>query len=229
MTRVTGAGIALVALLAGCVPAQQAATSPDYQKTRTGAGIGAAAGAAIGLLTHGNKFQNALIGAAIGGVAGGAIGNYQDRQEAQLRSSMAGTGVEVVRKQDNITLDMPGAITFATNSSDLNAAFYPILDKVAATLVQYDQTMIEVAGHTDSTGSAAYNQALSLRRAQSVSAYLVSRGVRFQRLMTVGDGAAHPIASNETPDGRAANRRVEITIVPVAQGQPGTAAPPAAG
>ncbi|MBS0367492.1 MAG: OmpA family protein [Proteobacteria bacterium] len=202
-------------LLAGCVPVQQAATSPDYHKTRAGAGIGAAAGAAIGLLTRGDKFQNALIGAAIGGVAGGAIGNYQDRQEKQLRASMAGTGVDVVRKDDNITLDMPGGVTFATNSSDLNAAFYPVLDKVAATLVQYDQTMVEVAGHTDSTGSAQYNQALSQRRAQSVAAYLINRGVRAARLMTVGDGENHPIASNDTADGRAQNRRVELTIVPV--------------
>jgi len=217
-----------VLLLMGCETTQQAATSPDYQKTRTGAGIGAGVGAVVGLLTHGNKFDNALIGAAIGGLAGGAIGNYQDRQEAQLKANMAGTGVEVVRKQDNITLDMPGSITFATNSADLNANFYPILDKVAGTLVQYDQTMIEVAGHTDSTGSAAFNQSLSERRAHSVAAYLVSRGVRVQRLMVVGDGEKDPIASNDTLEGRAANRRVELTIVPVAQGQPGTntAAPP---
>src|SRR5262249_45375232 len=98
-----------VLLLTGCETTQQAATSPDYQKTRTGAGIGAGVGAVVGLLTHGNKFDNALIGAAIGGLAGGAIGNYQDRQEAQLKANMAGTGVEVVRKQDNITLDMPGS------------------------------------------------------------------------------------------------------------------------
>ena len=229
MRTTSGAALlAALALLPACVPVQQAATSPDYQKTRTGAGIGAGVGAVVGLLTHGDKFQNALIGAAIGGIAGGAIGNYQDRQEAQLRQAMAGTGVEVVRKQDNITLDMPGSITFAVDSADLNAAFYPILDRVSATLTQYDQTMIEVAGHTDSTGSAAYNQALSERRAHSVAAYLVSRGVRLQRLMVVGDGEQHPIASNDTPQGRAANRRVELTIVPVAQGQPGTtgAAPP---
>jgi outer membrane protein OmpA-like peptidoglycan-associated protein len=230
MTRTHGgAALMLLTLLAGCETTQQAATSPDYQKTRTGAGIGAGVGAVAGLLVGGGTFQSALIGAAIGGIAGGAIGNYQDKQEAQLRSSMAGTGVEVVRNQDNITLDMPAGITFATNSSDLNAAFFPILDKVAATLVQYDQTMIEVTGYTDSTGSAAYNQTLSQRRAQSVSAYLVSRGVRVQRLMVTGEGENHPIASNDTPQGRQANRRVEITIVPVAQGQPGstTARPPA--
>jgi outer membrane protein OmpA-like peptidoglycan-associated protein len=199
-----GAALVVLTLLAGCETTQQAATSPDYQKTRTGAGIGAGVGAVAGLLVGGGTFQSALVGAAIGGIAGGAIGNYQDKQEAQLRSSMAGTGVEVVRKQDNITLDMPAGITFATNQSDLNSAFFPILDKVAATLVQYDQTMIEVTGYTDSTGSATYNQTLSQKRAQSVSAYLVSRGVRVQRLMVTGEGENHPIAST-TP--RRAGRR----------------------
>jgi len=223
------AAAAAVVLVAGCEPAQQVATSPDYQKTRTGAGIGAAAGAVIGLLTHGNKFDNALIGAAIGGVAGGAIGNYQDRQQAQLKQQMAGTGVDVVRKDDNITLAMPGSLTFATNSADLNAAFYPVLDKVGQTLLQYDQTMVEVAGHTDSTGTAQFNQALSERRAQSVAAYLVSRGVNVKRLIVVGAGQSHPVASNDTPQGRAANRRVELTIVPVQQGQPGTSSHAPAG
>ena len=214
-TRVLVGVAALVALASACETVQQTATSPDYHKTRTGAGIGAAAGAVIGLLTRGDKFQNALIGAAIGGIAGGAIGNYQDRQEQQLRASMAGSGVSVVRQGNNITLAMPGHITFATNSADVNADFYPILDKVSTILVQYDQTMVEVAGHTDSTGSPAYNQALSERRAKSVAAYLISRGVRSERLIIVGDGEKHPIASNATAAGRQQNRRVELTIVPV--------------
>lgn len=230
MRRIYGyAALAALALLSGCMPMQQAATSPDYQKTRTGAGIGAGVGAVVGLLTRGDKFQNALIGAALGGVAGGAIGNYQDRQAAQLRQKMAGTGVDVVQKDNNITLNMPGNITFATNSADLNANFYPVLDQVSGTLTQYDQTMIEVAGHTDSTGSAEYNQGLSERRAHSVAAYLVSRGVNVKRLMVVGDGENHPIASNDTPEGRQANRRVELTIVPVAQGAPGTTGAPPTG
>ena len=204
-----------LAALSACATVDQTATSPDYQKTRTGAGVGAAAGAVIGLLTRGDKFQNALIGAAIGGVAGGAIGNYQDRQAAKLRADTAGSGVQVVQQGNNITLAMPGSITLATNSADLNASFYPVLDKVSSTLVQYDQTMVEVAGHTDSTGSAAYNQALSERRAQSVAAYLTSRGVRGARLMVGGDGENHPLASTDTPEGRQQNRRVELTIVPV--------------
>jgi outer membrane protein OmpA-like peptidoglycan-associated protein len=140
-----------------------------------------------------------------------------DKQEAKLRQQMAGTGVDVVRKGDNITLDMPGNVTFAFNSADLNAQFYPVLDKVAQTLVEYDKTVIEVAGHTDSVGEAAYNQQLSDRRASNVAAYLTSHRVPATRIVTVGAGEAHPIASNDTEDGRAQNRRVEITIVPVTQ------------
>jgi outer membrane protein OmpA-like peptidoglycan-associated protein len=194
---------------------QEASTSPDYAKTRRDAGYGAAAGAVIGLLTRGDKLQNALIGAALGGVAGGAIGNYQDRQERKLREQLAGTGVTVVRQGDNLTLNMPGSITFATNSADLSSSFYPVLDAVSGTLQEYGETVIEVAGHTDSTGRAEYNQSLSQRRAQSVAAYIESHGVKPQRLIVVGDGSQHPVASNATPEGRQQNRRVELTIVPV--------------
>jgi outer membrane protein OmpA-like peptidoglycan-associated protein len=209
------ASLCAALLLTACAPMQQAATSPEYQKTRRGAAIGAAVGAVAGLLTKGDKLDNALIGAAIGGLAGGAIGNYQDRQEAKLRAQLAGTGVDVVRQGDNITLDMPGSITFATNSADLSSNFYSVLDKVSSTLGEYDQTVIEVAGHTDSTGPRDYNMGLSQRRAQSVAAYLSSRGVSAKRLITVGAGPDHPIASNSTPEGRQQNRRVELTIVPV--------------
>lgn len=202
-------------LLAGCETMQEASTSPDYAKTRRDAGYGAAAGAVIGLLTRGDKLQNALIGAALGGVAGGAIGNYQDRQERKLREQLAGTGVTVVRQGDNLTLNMPGSITFATNSADLSSSFYPVLDAVSGTLQEYGETVIEVAGHTDSTGRAEYNQSLSQRRAQSVAAYIESHGVKPQRLIVVGDGSQHPVASNATPEGRQQNRRVELTIVPV--------------
>jgi outer membrane protein OmpA-like peptidoglycan-associated protein len=208
--------IALIAIAAGgCETLQEASTSPDYAKTRRDAAYGAAGGAVIGLLTHGDKLQNALIGAALGGIAGGAIGNYQDRQERKLREQLAGTGVDVVRKQDNLTLNLPSNITFGTNSADLSANFYPVLDKVGATLQEYGDTVIEVAGHTDSTGSAAYNKALSERRAQSVAAYLTSRGVKSQRLIIIGDGEDHPVATNATAEGRQRNRRVELTIVPV--------------
>jgi outer membrane protein OmpA-like peptidoglycan-associated protein len=195
---------------------EDVATSPDKEKTRRGAGYGAAAGAVIGLLTGGNdKFQAAMIGAAAGALAGGAVGYYMDKQEAKLREQMAGTGVDVVRQGDNITLDSPGGVTFAFDSSELNSQFFPVLDKVAGTLTEYDKTVIEVAGHTDSVGSDSYNQQLSVQRANSVAAYLSSKGLMPQRMITVGAGAARPVASNDTEAGRAQNRRVEFTLVPV--------------
>ena len=214
--------VALVAAasvaFSGCASMQDVATNPEKEKTRKGAGYGAAAGAVIGLLTGGNdKFQAAMIGAAAGALAGGAVGYYMDKQEAKLREQMAGTGVDVVRNGDNITLDMPGGVTFAFNSADLNSQFYPVLDRVAATLGEYNKTVIEVAGHTDSVGSDTYNQQLSERRANSVAAYLAGRGVDRSRVVTIGAGEAHPVASNDTEEGRAQNRRVEITIVPVTQ------------
>lgn len=198
-------------LLTGCA----STGNPDTAKTRSGAAIGAGIGAVIGLLSKGDKFDNAVIGAAIGGLGGAAIGSYQDQQERKLRAQLADSGVEVQRVGNNITLDMPGGVTFATNSSDINSNFYPVLDKVAATLGEFNQTVIEVAGHTDSTGSRAYNMALSERRAGSVLNYLSSRGVARERMIAVGAGPDHPIDTNETPEGRAQNRRVEITIVPV--------------
>lgn len=145
--------------LAGCAAMEDFATNPDKEKTRTGTGYGAAAGAVVGLLTAGNNpFKSAMIGAAAGALVGGAAGNYMDKQEAKLRQQMAGTGVDVVRKGDNITLDMPGNLTFGFDSADVNATFYPVLNKVAQTLREYDKTVIEVAGHTDSTGADSYNQ-----------------------------------------------------------------------
>jgi outer membrane protein OmpA-like peptidoglycan-associated protein len=200
--------------LAGCAATEDFATNPDKQKTRQGAAIGAAGGAVVGLLIDGG-WKGALIGAGVGALAGGAVGNYQDKQEAKLRQQMAGTGVEVVRQGDNITLDMPGNVTFALNSAQLNPQFDSVLDKVAATLVEYNQTMIQVAGHTDSTGSREYNMKLSEQRAMTVKNYLAGRGVPANRMVTVGAGPDYPVASNDTPEGRAQNRRVEITIVPV--------------
>ena len=198
-------------LLVGCA----STGNPDTAKTRSGAAIGAGIGAVIGLLSKGDKFGNAAIGAAIGGLGGAAIGNYQDQQERKLRAQLANSGVEVQRVGNNITLDMPGGVTFATNSADINANFYSVLDQVAATLGEFNQTVIEVAGHTDSTGSRAYNMTLSERRAGSVVSYLSGRGIARERMIAVGAGPDHPVDTNETAEGRAQNRRVEITIVPV--------------
>lgn len=219
MTRNNSALLVAVAAtvsLAGCAALEDFATNPEKEKTRQGAGYGAAAGAVIGLLTAGNNsFKSAMIGAAAGALVGGAVGNYMDRQEARLREQMAGTGVDVVRQGDNITLDMPGNLTFGFDSAEVSSTFHPVLDSVSQTLKEYDKTVIEVAGHTDSVGSDAYNQGLSERRANAVAAYLSGQGVPAGRMVTIGAGEAHPVASNDTEDGRAQNRRVEITIVPV--------------
>jgi outer membrane protein OmpA-like peptidoglycan-associated protein len=208
--------VAAAVALAGCASMEDFATNPEKQKTRQGAAIGAAGGAVVGLLIDGG-WKGALIGAGVGALAGGAVGNYQDKQEAKLRQQMAGTGVEVVRQGNNITLDMPGNVTFAFDSAALNPQFHSVLDKVAQTLVEYDQTVIQVAGHTDSVGSHAYNMKLSEQRAGSVKDYLAGHGVPAKRMHTVGAGPDHPVADNATPEGRAQNRRVEITIVPVTE------------
>jgi outer membrane protein OmpA-like peptidoglycan-associated protein len=209
------------ALLGGCYTTDPYTGNRQVSRTSAGAGIGALAGAVAGMLTGGDARQhrkNALIGAGIGALAGGAVGNYMDRQEAKLRTQLQGTGVSVVRNGNNITLKMPGNITFRTDSADVQPNFYNVLNSVALVLKQYDKTILEVAGHTDNTGSPQYNQALSERRAATVAQYLESQGINSQRVMTVGAGENHPIASNATPEGRQANRRVELTLEPITQG-----------
>jgi outer membrane protein OmpA-like peptidoglycan-associated protein len=210
---------ALSMAMAGCATYTGQTSDPnDPNRTQQGALIGAAVGAVAGLLTGDDateRRQRALVGAGVGGLTGGAVGAYQDRQEAELRRQMAGTGVDVVRNGDNITLNMPGNITFAFDSSNLQSQFLPVLDNVAGTLSEYNQTIVEVAGHTDSVGTDSYNQALSERRANAVAGYLGSKGIMQQRMIVVGAGETRPVASNDTDSGRAQNRRVEITLVPV--------------
>jgi outer membrane protein OmpA-like peptidoglycan-associated protein len=207
--------------VSGCTTLDPYTREEKTSSATKGALIGAAAGAVVGLISGDDaveRRQHAMIGAGLGALAGGAIGNYQDRQEAELRAELEGTGVSVVRNGDNITLNMPGNVTFATNSSDLSPAFFAVLNSVGKVLAEYEKTVVEVAGHTDSTGTDAYNQALSERRANSVSAYLRSQGVISQRLITLGMGESRPIADNSTESGRQANRRVEITMVPLTAG-----------
>ena len=210
---------ALVAVVAsGCQTTDPYTGQQQMNRTSKGALIGAGIGVAAGLLTGNSaveRRQHALIGAGLGGLAGGAVGTYQDRQQAALRDKLQGTGVDVSRDGDNITLNMPGNITFAFNSANLDPQFYSVLNNVAGVMKEYDQTIVEVAGHTDSIGTDAVNQRLSEQRANAVTQYLTSQGVNSQRFITVGAGKTRPIASNDTDAGRAANRRVEITLVPV--------------
>jgi outer membrane protein OmpA-like peptidoglycan-associated protein len=188
-------------------------------KLAIGAGVGAAGGAVIGLLTADskNRQRNALIGAGIGAVAGGGVGYYMDVQEAKLRQRLRESGVSVTRAGDQILLNMPGNITFATNSADISADFYEVLNSVSLVLNEYKNTTIDVIGHTDNVGSDAINQPLSERRALSVANYLAGQQVLPARLLVAGRGKYEPIASNNTPEGRAQNRRVTLQITPITQ------------
>ena len=185
----------------------------QVSKTAVGLGVGAVGGAIAGGIAGGRK--GALIGAGVGALAGGAVGYYMDQQEAELREQLRGTGVSITRSGDTIILNMPGNVTFNTNSSDISADFYFVLNSVGIVLNEYGKTYIDVIGHTDSRGSEQYNQRLSEQRTASVARYLESHKVLPQRIVTTGKGELDPIASNNTPDGRALNRRVEIKLTPV--------------
>jgi outer membrane protein OmpA-like peptidoglycan-associated protein len=199
-------------LLVGCQTVQ------DNPNTAGGAILGALGGAAVGALLPGNNRRGALIGAGVGLLAGAAVGQYLDQQERELRASLAGTGAEVNRDGESLLVNFPASLTFAVDSAEIRPEFYSTMDQVSGTLNRYPQSYLDVIGHTDSTGSDAYNQSLSERRAGSVSNYLRSRGVIPERIAAYGVGETQPIASNATTDGRQQNRRVELRITPATQG-----------
>lgn len=200
----------IAVLLSGCA-------IDGMNKMTTYGGVGALAGAAAGALIggDGNRGKGALIGAVLAGGAGAGYGYYADKQEAELRKQLAGTGVDIQREGDSIKLIMPGNVTFKTNSSDIASNFYSPLNQVSASLKQYDQTTVSVVGYTDNTGPRQYNMNLSQQRAQNVAQYIISQGVGGHRLMIHGAGPDQPVASNSTEDGRLQNRRVEISLRPV--------------
>jgi len=212
---------AIAGLAAGCETIDPYTGEKKTSSATYGALIGAGTGVAIGMISgHDAKQrrQRALVGAGVGALAGGAVGGYMDKQENELRALMRDSGVTVTRKGEDIVLNMPGNITFRTGSADLNAQFFKVLDGVAQVARKYDKTIIEIAGHTDNVGGADFNRQLSQRRASTVARYLTSKGVVEQRIMTAGGGEDHPIASNSTEQGRAANRRVEVTLAPLKEG-----------
>ena len=212
---ILAAGLAALTLTGACT------TNPETgQRGISRAAIGGIGGALGGYLlgdvVGGRRDRTEkIVGAGIGGLAGAAIGAYMDRQERELRARTAGTDVRITRQGDQLVLNIPSGITFAYDSAAVQPAFQRTLDQVAATLAEYNQTYVDVLGHTDSTGSDAYNQGLSQRRAVSVADYLSSRGVQSARIATQGFGESEPIADNATDAGRAANRRVEIKLVPI--------------
>lgn len=208
-----------VSLLAmpACTTVNPYTGEKQTSKATEGSAIGGALGAILGAATasKGHRTESALIGAGIGAIAGGGAGYYMDVQEAKLRQKLEGSGVRVAREGNDIHLIMPGDITFATNSADLNSQFFEVLDSVVLVLQEYKSTLVTVAGYTDSTGSADYNQKLSERRASTVAMYLNGHGVVKERLAAVGYGKQNPVAGNDTSQGRAKNRRVEIKLEPI--------------
>ncbi|MHA7878728.1 MAG: OmpA family protein [Saccharospirillum sp.] len=202
-------------VLSGCTTMDAFTGEQQVSGTTKGAIAGGLIGAVIGAATapKEDRARNALIGAGIGGVAGGGVGLYMDRQEAALREELVGTGVQVRRVgEGEIELIMPGNITFDTDRSDVKPEFMGTLRSVARVLEEYEDTLVTIEGHTDSTGSASYNQLLSERRATSVAEVILREGVAFERVAASGYGEERPIAGNDTPAGRAQNRRVEIGL-----------------
>lgn len=212
--------MAATLVAAGCSTINPYSGERQTAKATSGAVIGAAVGALAGIATSDSareRRERALRGAGIGAIAGAGVGRYMDVQEARLRERLAGTGVSVLRDGENIILNMPGNITFDTDQSLVKADFRPVLESVAEVLREYRSTMIQVAGHTDSTGGDQYNMLLSRNRAQEVANVLTGVGVQPVRIEVIGFGETSPIATNSTPEGRALNRRVELTLLPLTE------------
>jgi len=208
--------------MSGCTTYDAYTGEEKTSNTAKGAGIGAGAAIVLSYLANRKKSskernKRMLRDAGIGAITGGGVGYYMDTQEAKLRKQLRGSGVSVKRDGNNINLIMPGNITFASNGRNLNSSFYKVLDSVVLVVNEYKKTTIVVSGHTDSAGSASYNQKLSTDRATSVADYLLSKKVNQARFQVFGFGESTPIADNKTDKGRSLNRRVEITLLPITE------------
>ena len=214
----TSAAIATLIGASACTTMDPYSSTPNRNNTGTGVIAGAIGGAVLGYLTNTSDGEqgrkNALIGAGVGALAGAAVGQYMDRQQRAMEEELSGTGVGVVRQGDNLVLRMPSDVTFATNQSSIDPRFNAVLADVAGVLQQYDRSTVDIIGHTDSTGGDGINQPLSERRALSVADALIRNGVMPERLFIEGRSSREPVASNDTTQGRAQNRRVEILIRP---------------
>lgn len=200
--------LAVVLLATGC-----ANMTDTQRRTATGAGVGALGGAAIGAMTGGRAGTGAVIGAGVGALGTYIWSQHMEKQKQEMQAATQGTGVSVTQTADNqLKLDIPSDISFATNRSDIQPNFQPILDRFAEGLRNNPATEVRIVGHTDATGNDAINNPLSLDRATSTRNYLTARGVSGARIQVEGRGAREPIATNDTADGRARNRRVEIYV-----------------
>ena len=219
-TNIIVAGVGVLAMLGAtaCTTTDPYSSQPRRNNTGTGALAGALGGAVLGYLTNTSNGEqgrkNALIGAGVGALGGAAVGQYMDRQQRELEGQLSGSGVGVARQGDNLVLRMPSDVTFATNQSDINPRFNSTLAEVAAVLQRYDQSLVDIVGHTDSSGGDGINQPLSERRAVAVADALIRSGVQRERLYVAGNSSRNPVASNDSPEGRSENRRVEILIRP---------------
>jgi outer membrane protein OmpA-like peptidoglycan-associated protein len=211
--RMTRPMIALTASAALLLSACDVPVDDGRQNTRQGVAGGAAIGAIAGAILSRDTAKGAALGAAVGGIAGAAYGDYLDRQEAALRSDL-GNNVQIANTGDRLIVTLPQDILFASDSATLRPDLRGDLVTVARSLNDYPDTTVQVIGHTDNTGDAGYNQQLSTRRANAVSAILTANGVAPARVQTFGRGEDQPKASNLTPEGRQQNRRVEIVILP---------------
>ena len=208
VTRLTVFALA-GSILAGCATQQQS-------NTATGTGIGAALVAGIGALAGGGK--GAAIGAGVGALAGGVTGYNWQNIRNKLSGASKGTGTQITEQPDgSLKLNIPSNVTFATDSYQINPSLYATLNELATQMNQNPRVVAQIRGYTDSTGSASYNQTLSVNRAQSVATYLSQHGVQPDRLQAEGFGASNPIADNNTAAGREQNRRVEIYLRAMAQ------------
>ena len=208
--------IAAAVTLAGC------ATDDPNRRAKTGAAVGAVAGAILGHQLDDDAGR--FVGAAVGGLAGAAVGNYMDKQEQAFDSALAEeqrqNEIEVQRlKDDTLKIDISSEVSFDFARAEIKPSFKPTLDKVADVLKRYPKSVVHVVGHTDSVGSDAYNQRLSEQRAEAVAAYLAGAGVQRERLRAEGRGEAEPRDSNATEAGRQLNRRVELYVKPLVEGQ----------
>ena len=196
-------------------PSKLAQNTDPQKNTKQGALFGAILGAGVGAVSGAsNKTTAVLAGAAAGAIAGGALGSQLDKQEAELRAQLASEGITITNTGDRLIVSLPHDITFATDSYAVQPALQSDIDKVAQMLLKYPASTVQVIGHTDSDGDAAYNIGLSQRRANAVADILQAGGVTFDRLTTIGRGEEEPIASNLTAEGKAQNRRVEIVVIP---------------
>lgn len=206
--------------VSGCTTMDAYTGESKTSNATKGGAIGAGIGALLGYVTARDKSRRErqkaiMVGAGVGGVAGAGVGVYMDKQEHKLRKQLEGSGVSVTRNGDDVILNMPGNVTFATGSSGLKTDFSDVLDSVVLVLNEFDQTLIEIAGHTDSVGSESSNLTLSNKRAQIVGDFLVQKEITAERVIAIGHGETRPIADNKTAEGKQLNRRVELTLIPV--------------